>query len=324
MSVAGDNNVSLQSVRARAAALLVDRRSSQQWGAQEEAGLEAWLAQSPAHAVEFLRLAAAWDRTERLAALRPPGRKPLVAGDRLRPFLGRAVAGLAVIALVGIGVRPFLKAPVVRTFATAVGGHKTVTLPDGSIIELNTNTSLRVANAKGERRVWLDKGEAFFEVVHNGAHPFVVTAGDHKVTDIGTKFAVRKEARSIRVTLVEGSARLDSLAGAQPRSAVLRPGDVAIADAQSLEVQRQAPDDVMSALGWRRGMLVFHHATLADAVKEFNRYNTEKLAIGDSYAANLTFNGALPTNDIGAFVRVTQKTFALHAAKRGNEIVISR
>jgi transmembrane sensor len=99
---------------------------------------------------------------------------------------------------------------------------------------------------------------------------------------------------------------------------------VAVATHQTLTVRRQSRETVASALSWRRGMLLFHHATLADAVAELNRYNTEKIAVGDAYAANLTFNGALPTNDIAAFVRVTQKTFALHVARQGNEIVISR
>ena len=102
------------------------------------------------------------------------------------------------------------------------------------------------------------------------------------------------------------------------------PGDVAVATAQSLAVKRQKPESMASMLSWRRGMLMFHHATLAEATAEFNRYNSEKMAIGDTYAAGLTFNGTLPTNDIAAFVRVTQKTFGLHVARRGEEIVISR
>lgn len=313
-----------ETARARAAAWLADRRSSENWSEQQQAELDAWLAQSPSHAVEFLRLEAAWDRTERLAALRPSRRSAFAGGNRAVSIVARVAAGVAVVILLGLGVRPFLRTPTAQTFATEVGGHKSITLSDGSIIELNTDTALRVATANGERHVWLDRGEAFFQVTHDADRPFVVTAGDHRVIDIGTKFGVRREAQAVRVTLVEGSARVEAVAGAPQHSAVLKPGDIAMATHQALTVQRQSLETVANALGWRRGMLVFHHATLADAVAEFNRYNTEKIAMGDAYAAALTFNGALPTNDIAAFVRVTQKTFALHVVKRGNEIVISR
>ncbi len=171
---------------------------------------------------------------------------------------------------------------------------------------------------------WLDRGEAFFQIVHDGAHPFVVVAGDHRITDLGTKFDVRRRPDVTEVSLVEGSARMDVTAGDSVRLAVLEPGDVALATAHSLTVKRQKPEMLQAALGWRHGMLVFHHATLADAVAEFNRYNRQKLVVGDSYAASQTFNGILPTNDAAAFVQVTQKTFGLHAERRGNETVISR
>ncbi len=314
----------VKNVRSRAAAWLVERRASDNWSNSAQADLEAWLAESPSHAVEFLRLEAAWNRTERLAALRRPHRGVFATGARLGSIFIRIAAGLGVVAVAGSGAELLLRGPSTQTYATALGGHETERLSDGSVVELNTDTVLRIAVSGSGRRVWLDKGEAFFQVVHDRSRPFVVTAGDHRVIDLGTKFVVRREMNAVEVTLVDGRARLENTSGTSERSAVLVPGDVAVATAQSLAVKRQKPESMASMLSWRRGMLMFHHATLAEATAEFNRYNSEKMAIGDTYAAGLTFNGTLPTNDIAAFVRVTQKTFGLHVARRGEEIIISR
>ena len=96
-------------------------------------------------------------------------------------------------------------------YATDIGGRKILSLSDGSKIELNTDTSLRIAKGSGGRRVWLDKGEAYFEINHNAAWPFIVTAGTHRVTDLGTKFTMHETGNWLEVALLEGSARLQSI-----------------------------------------------------------------------------------------------------------------
>ena len=60
------------------------------------------------------------------------------------------------------------------TYATAVGGHKTLTLGDGSEVELNTDTIVRMPKVAGQRQVILDKGEAYFQIKHDAENPFIV------------------------------------------------------------------------------------------------------------------------------------------------------
>jgi len=311
-------------IRAKAAEWLVERRSADDWANEQQADLEAWLEASPSHLVEFLRLEAAWNRTDRMVVLRQPQRRFLTVDARSRSVAVRIAAGLAVLASVGFATQQLTPKAHYQTYATTVGGRETLRLADGSTVELNTDSVLRIGSQDGERRAWLDKGEAFFQIVHDSAHPFIVTVGDHRITDLGTKFSVRKKSNAIEVTLVEGKAQLDDTSSSNTKLAVLEPGDVAVATAQGLKLTRQKADFVQASLSWRHDMLTFHHATLAEAAAEFNRYNTEKLVVGDAYAAGQTFNGTLPTNDVAAFVRVAQKTFGLRAVKRGSETVISR
>ena len=81
-------------------------------------------------------------------------------------------ASLAILAIIGVTAGKFLVPHAqVRTFTTPVGGHEVVSFADGTKIELNTNTVLRASMTTDQRTVWLDKGEAYFQVKHDAAHP---------------------------------------------------------------------------------------------------------------------------------------------------------
>ncbi len=144
----------------------------------------------PAHRMAYWRVKSAWDRAQRLHVLRTP------AGDaakeewapRLPPIFARTAAALALLVGVGTAALVFTSSPRETAYATGVGGREVVALSDGSKIELNTNTSLRVRLSKRERSVILEKGEAFFQVKHDANRPFTVLAGNRRITDIGTKF----------------------------------------------------------------------------------------------------------------------------------------
>jgi transmembrane sensor len=145
------------------------------------------------------------------------------------------------------------------------------------------------------------------------------------VTDLGTKFLIRREMASVEVALVEGRARFEATARpGQPQSALLVPGDVAVSAAGSFAVTRKPARLLADELGWRRGVLVFDNVTLAAAATEFNRYNTGKLMITDPAAAQLTIYGTFRTGDVERFARVAQTVFGLRVSHLGDQIVISR
>jgi transmembrane sensor len=309
------------------AATWIERRESDDWREADQAELDAWLAESPAHLVAYLRADDVWGRANRLRALNRPGRSNPDGTDRKSfklPFL-RIAAAFVVILVIGALAAGYFALPKQQTYATTIGGHETLTLDDGSQIELNTNTTVRVAYDSSQRNIWLDKGEAYFHVAHDSAHPFVVTLGNVRVVDLGTKFLIRRESDRVEVALLEGKARFeDSVGSPQLRQTTLTPGDVVMATANSVSLVRKSPQNLTNQLGWRRGMLVFDQATLADVAGEYNRYNRQKIVIADAATGRLTISGTLPTNDIGAFTRVARKFFNLRVEKLGNEVVVSR
>jgi transmembrane sensor len=201
---------------------------------------------------------------------------------------------------------------------------KTIALADGSSIDLNTSTTVSVDLRRGKRAVRLTKGEAYFQVRHDPTRPFTVTVGNHRVTDLGTKFLVRDNKRTVQVSLIEGKAQLQSGDGPNARSVVLAPGDVAIASADALAVNRKSTGVLAEKLGWRHGTIVFDNATLGDAAAEFNRYNRVRLVIKDPGVASIPIAGKFPTNGVDRFADVIEHVFGLHIETKGATKVISR
>jgi transmembrane sensor len=307
------------------AASLLARMNSGERQESDQIELDAWLAQSRAHRAAYWRLEAAWQEAERLRVMRAPLSRPQTARSNRTYTSMKVAAAAALAAIVGTAGIFHSQTPATRTYATDIGGRKILNLSDGSKIELNTSTVVRLGSEAGQRQVWLDKGEAFFQIRHDAAHPFTVTAGNHKITDLGTKFSVRQNGSRLRVTLLEGKARLDSTdIWSRHQSAELSPGDVAVATANSLSLVRKSDKALNEELGWRKGVLVFDRTSLADAVSEINRYNTQKLVIDDPSVARLTLDGTFPVHAVAEFTEVAQAVFGLHVERQGEHTLISR
>jgi transmembrane sensor len=314
-------------IRAHAAEWILRQRIAEDWSGEDQSRLDAWLAQSPAHLIAYWRLDETWERTNRLAALKRPLSGTAEAPQRARrlPFVLKIAATFAIMAALGTSAAYVALNPGAKTYATPVGGHEIVKFADGTRIELNTDTVIHTRMTTESRIVWLDKGEAYFQVKHDAVHPFTVMIGGRRVTDLGTKFAVRRQSEKLQVTVVQGRVRFDAPnVFATKQTAMLTPGDVAIATQKSLSVVRESNAAIGQELGWRKGVLVFHQATLAAAAAEFNRYNAKKIVIADPVAARFTIGATFPVNGVEAFTRLAKEVFALHVEDKGNVFEIAR
>ena len=315
------------------------RRSSGSWSASEELQLADWLQASTAHKVAFLRLEAAWNQANRLkalgAAMRPrtipaPGQwrrrlqSPLPEGVRryLRP-LPLAAGVLLVMVLGAVGYLWPFGGP---SFRTAVGVMAAVPMSDGSKVTLNTDSQIRIAVTATQRRVNLGRGEAFFEVAQDPSRPFIVVVdGDCRIVALGTKFSVWREASEVRVAVTEGRVRVergDGEARDEP-SAEVAAGSVAHVGDSGVLVQQKRLSEVEEDLSWRRGFLFFHDVPLTEAVAEFNRYNREKIVIGNPAVAAVRIGGNFRATNVAGFVRLLQDGFSLHAERRDGQIVLT-
>ena len=282
--------------------------------------LDAWLEADPAHVEAFESVARAWARMElpreapELLALRAQALKQTPS----RRLVWRMAAGFAAAAVLGAGVvgwqaLDFREYPN-QTFRTEVGQRSTVTLPDGSVVTLNTDTVLRT-RADGERRLlYLDRGQAYFKVARDRRHPFEVHAAGRTVTALGTAFDVRVEEGAFFVTLVEGKVKVET---PSPRPAA--PDAAVIAAAPPVQDVELVAGNQFTAIGdarwsvsradtarettWLTGWLTFQNEPLGKVVEEFARYSDREIVIADPSLAARPITGRFKAGDVDAFVR---------------------
>jgi len=315
--------VSVETLEDQAATWLL-RRNFLGWSDDDQKELEAWLAASSSNRVTYWRLNAALSRTDRLKALRQPMRQTSPGSQKLWPKRVRAIAVVALISVGAVGTLHYLTNSDAEEISTALGGHKVVMLADGSRIELNTSSTIRIHRKRDRRAITLIKGEAFFDVRHDVERPFTVDAAGQRITDLGTKFVVRNLSDRVEVALLEGRAHLAPLGDAsKARQTDLLPGDVAMATNHSLSVIKASSESIAEKLSWRSGQLMFRNTALSEVARQFNRYNRGKLIIKGA-AADVQVDGTFPANDPQTFTKIAADILHLQVEQRGDDIVLSR
>ena len=322
---------STMDIEERAAHWLV-RRQEPQWNAADQAQLDAWLRESTLHEVAFLRLEYGWNKVDRLTVLRrPPAPRQEIEEARPAPAqrsARRPLAWLAAAAVLVLSVALLYTYGDLFTrdlYATAIGGHEIVPLPDGSRIELNTDTRVRTSFSEETRSVWLERGEAYFDVARDPSRPFVVYAGSRRVTVLGTKFSVRldPDANRVQLAVAEGRVQLDELRVSEPAPPTIAiGGEKVIAEGTSLRVESRSGKILATDLSWRQGLLTFDQTTLAAAADEFNRYNRKQLVV-EPAAAQIRIGGSFEAANVDGFVRLLHDGFGLNVAESDSEILIS-
>jgi len=235
------------------------------------------------------------------------------------------------------------------SYETGLGEGRMVQLPDKSRVWMNSATRLRVAFDSRQRRVELIRGEALFEVAKHASRPFVVAAGGHSVTALGTSFVVRYESSRTAVTLVEGKVAISP--SSAPGDSVpqveetLRSSGAQVAGSQTADesaVERSlwvltagqrltfVPDSVPkidepsveSVLAWRRGEVVLNDTPLAEAVAEMNRYDRTTIVIDGSAVATLNVSGLFHTGDNEGFARSVARMYHLDLHEQDGRIYL--
>lgn len=311
------------------AALWILRREEPYWSADEQEELDRWLAQSDAHKAAFWRLEHGWREADRIASLgslaAPPERR-FDLGSWWKPLA--VAASLLLVATVfmlrGPGL-PFGGSEQVQEarFETAIGGRRLVTLSDGSRVDLNTDTAIRAAIGDRRRTIWLERGEAFFAVARHSGREFIIHAGPRTIRVLGTKFSVRRDGADLVVAVVEGRVRLDEGSGESERSTTLNGGQVALATTGSTTVSTGSAEEVQERLAWRDGVLQFDGITLAQAAKEFNRYNRRQLVIDGEAAARVRIGGSFDARNVDGFGRLLENAYGLKVQSGSDRILVS-
>jgi transmembrane sensor len=334
---------SRRAARAEAAAWIV-RLHGPHRTPELEAGFRAWLAADPQNGREFERVTEVWDT----GSVPVSGLPRVTASRESQPQLRWALAAM-VLLVCGISAWALSTFWFNPSYATRLAEQRLVRLDDGSRITLNSNTRLRVTYRPAERRVRLERGEAYFEVAHD-TRPFVVVAGDHHVTALGTSFVVRHDVGQTAVTLVEGKIAVspppEDLAGVGSAARTHRSGTSADTVQDHVEVPQLPASIVMTpgqrltftggarprldqprveaVTAWRRGEVMLDDTTLADAVAEMNRYDEAVLVIDEPGVAGLRISGIYHAGNSEGFAHTVADLYGLRVLHERGRIHLRR
>lgn len=168
-------------------------------------------------------------------------------------------------------------------YLTVTGERQTITLPDGSLVTLNTSSAIAVHFNDDLRRVTLLEGEAYFDVKHDPAHPFVVASKFSEVEVKGTAFAVQTDDSKDIVSLERGRVEVTRINEKSDR-ATLEPGQTIEAGNGGLSAVTAT--DIPQSLAWRDGGVVFRDRQFGDALPNLQRYfGGRVLVMSDRFAA---------------------------------------
>ena len=207
---------------------------------------------------------------------------------------------------------------------TRVGEQRTIDLADGSVVTLNTGGELMVNFSGAARRILLERGEAYFEVVDDRDRPFTVDLGAHAITALGTAFGVRKDPNRYRVAVTEGAVAFHEDAEGRPVPApAIEAGWVAEFDARGAAQRMFQPESMQRYVGWRAGNLSFTREPLYQVIQELNRYTRRKILIEDPSIQELKVFVAVPIEDIDAALEGLERVLPIEITRHYDRIVIT-
>lgn len=310
----------------------------------ESAAVGQWLATHPEDAALAAIVKARADRaasrsmvsvdTERaLAAVRgrltaPPSlsvhrggaTKPVVAS---RGWRGPAFAlAAALVAMAGIAQWRGGSTPRAQVYATVVGQRDSVNLPDGSTVVLAPGSRLTVASGfNGSNREVTLEGAAYFDVKHDGAHPFVVHSRGAEIRDIGTAFSVKTDADGrVSVAVTHGIVALRDTAAGSDASVELRAGDRGVLQAGAVAVTRGTVTD--EDMAWTRGQLAYRDAPLAEVQADLRRWYGVELQVTDAVLAQRTLTASFHGDSSAQVVRVIALALGADVVQRGDTVLL--
>jgi transmembrane sensor len=322
-----------------------------------------WLRRSPEHVSAYFDIAAVWMESRSVdvdSHLELPARIAMAKADRsvveltppaapgsARRFGRRAPLVLAAsLALLVAGVGTLWWTFASSVYSTPLGEQRSIALRDGSTIELNADSRIRVRLDDAQRKIELLRGQALFHVAKDASRPFIVQAGGTAVRAVGTVFDVYRKHGDAVVTVVEGTVVVErgnpardgaGRRGELPRATGTGPHthqsasgalSLRLTAGKQVVVGRQAAAEprlvnVTAATAWTRRELVFEFTPLAEAAEEFNRYNERQLIVQGEKLRAFKISAIFRSTDPASLVRYMRNMPGVRIQESTDRVVIA-
>lgn len=303
-----------------------------------------WISESSSHRAAFEEMMEFWDGTNVLTQVVLPGemvvqerphgesifRRPF---DFFRPYSLASAAFVMLLLVAALLLAPQFYSPSPLVYATAVGEQKSIELPDGSTVLLNTNSRVEVDFNDQRRQVKLLRGEAHFGVFHDPDRPFEVWAGKGLVRAVGTAFTVYIRKMDVEVIVTEGVVELDKAEAEQEVAKTVdraqleslevgvhvKAGNKLVYGREDLQkIKLVVANQLEKDLSWQQGMLVFSSEPLADVVDNVSRYTDLKIVIPERKTRDMLVGGIFKVGDTESLFEVLREGFGIRVEKAEN------
>lgn len=235
-----------------------------------------------------------------------------------------------------------------NTYSTDIGEQRFITLADGSTVELNSRSKLRIDFSESERTVTLLQGQALFHVSKDARRPFIVTSDTARVRAVGTQFDVYRQTSGTTVTVLEGRVSVGSVEESEAKSGggpndslrsnsapktppnaaesvlLLNAGEQVVVTAKAAIPAKPKAIDLATATAWTQHKLIFDETPLTEAAEEFNRYNTKRVVIDDPSLASFHVRGTFSATNPERLAEFLRERFSVTVNETSSEIRISR
>ena len=302
---------------------------------QERQTVDRWLEADPENKKYFTELSTLWNTSESSGSfqkqwLKEDWSKVQSRIDAIRTkapnkvakqrSLVYTLARLAAVVVLGIGIYFFAqqlsnRTPLQKTIASA--GIKTLTLPDGSKVSLNTNAKLiHPETFDAETREVILEGEAFFEIMPDAKKPFLIRTNNVTTEVVGTSFSVNSNTNRIVVTVVTGKVMLYE----DRHSAIaMVAGEQGIYGDRILE-KRINTD--LNFLSWKTNILTFQNTPLTKVVDDLNRHYGRKIRIASDTLEHCTLTSTFQDQTLEDILQELQVLFSIELDRSGDTIIL--
>lgn len=210
---------------------------------------------------------------------------------------GQRVAAAAAVLLIGSTL--YLKWPLLQNLLKPVQfaalqapihQKMAITLADGSRVWINAGSELKYPETfNGPTREVYLSGEAYFDIQHDTAKPFIIHTGNLLTKVLGTAFNIKedKSNHTIQVTVTRGKV---SVANGGELLGILRPNQQISFNTLKEEVL-QATVDAAQVIAWQQSDLHFEDVSFGEAIAQLRRHFDVKISFGNAKLKDCRFTG---------------------------------
>ena len=306
---------------------------------QQLAAYIEWLRASPQHEAAMAETETAWDLLNDLEhdndvaglldKIEPAAYDGPIPGRPARRVRQRWLAAAVALLVLTSGVLFYSRTPDHQVeslrYVTALGEQESHRLADGSQVTLNTATEILVQYSGDERRIYLQRGEALFDVAPDTTRPFTVVTDHGATRALGTLFNVYVRPQDVEVSLLEGKVQVAAAGSAADAGSqrLLAPGEQIRyrADGTFSPIRTVTADQVLL---WTSRKLNFKQTRLVDAVAEINRYSARKLVIQDPAINDINISLRIGVDNIESFLKVSEELFGIKAEYQFGRVLLSQ